>query len=337
MRRIFIICMALCFLLYACTEPTSPEPRTRTVFAMDTVMDLTVYTENEVLLTEASKRILELENKLSVTISGSEIHTLNTTGTSTLSEDTLFLLESALELCKNTNGELDISIYPVLSAWGFTTGEYQVPASDELNALLEKVDYSAVNLSDNICRIPDGMQLDMGSVAKGYTGDLLCEYFREEGIASALLNLGGNVHALGCKPDGTPWRVAVQHPTNSDYLGVLELDDMAAITSGGYERYFTDEDGEVYWHIIDPSDGYPADNGLVSVTVVGKRGLICDAMSTALFIMGLDDGVEYWRSRDDFDVIFVTEDEKVYITEGVADIFTMSDAYADMPFEILER
>lgn len=338
MKQLAIVCGVICLLFSGCSKEVSVEPQTRTVFAMDTIMNLTVYTESETLMDEASGRITDLENKLSVTLEGSEIHTLNTEGTSFLSEDTRALMKTALELCDSTDGALDISIYPLVTAWGFTTGEYRIPDDAELKELLDKVDYTAVELDGSNALIHNGMKIDLGSVAKGYTGDVIYGLLRDSGVTSALLSLGGNVHALGSKPDGTDWRVAVQHPTKEDYLGVLSISDVAAITSGGYERYFVGDDGATYWHIIDPATGSPVDSGLISVTIVGKNGLVCDGLSTALFVMGLEDATEYWRSGEqEFEAIFVTEDEDVYITEGLQERFTLAQAYANLNLTVITQ
>ena len=305
---------------------------------MDTVMDLTVYTGNEALLSDAINRIHELESKLSVTIDGSEVHAVNTTGTGELSDDTTILLTSALELCASTGGALDISIYPVVSAWGFTTGEYRIPETAELETLLNHVNHNAIVLEESVVSVPNGMQIDLGSVAKGYTGDIISALLKENGVTSALLNLGGNIQAIGSKPDGSAWRVAVQHPTEAEYLGVLSISDEAAITSGGYERYFIGEDGQTYWHIIDPTTGAPVDSGLISVTIVGKSGLVCDGLSTALFVMGLEKAAQYWRSAaEEFEAILVTDDGNIYITEGLQEKFTLSESHKDAVLTVITR
>ncbi len=331
MKRAFALPLLLAFLLTGCSGQTSPEqdsaaqPVTGTVFAMDTVMDLTIY-GGEDLLSAAQARIADLESKLSVTAESSEIYEVNHSGSGTLSADTADLLSRALELCGRTDGALDISIYPVVRAWGFTTGEYRVPGSEELEQLLAHVDYARIDLDEasGSVSLPDGMEIDLGSVAKGYTGDQVTALLRESGVTSALLNLGGNVQALGSKPDGSPWRIAVRDPSGDGYIGILEIVDQAVITSGGYERYFV-EDGQTYWHIIDPASGTPVRNGLVSVTIVGGSGLTCDGLSTALFVMGLEDAAAFWRESDDFEAVLVTEDGQIFITEGLEDVFSLPD------------
>lgn len=334
MKRYIGLLMAV-MLLTSCSRhesvPAGPSqsdngvPNSVSIFAMDTFMEMTAYGGNDALMHDAEQRILELESLFSVTDENSEIYTLNQNGEAALSADTEALMQQALEMCTRTHGSLDISIYPVLRTWGFTTGSYQVPDSDMLSELLTHVDYRAVSLTNGTAAIPDGMELDLGSVAKGYASDQVAKLLRENGVTSALLNLGGNVQVIGSKPDGTAWRVAVQAPENDGYLGVLEVRDKAAITSGGYERYFADSDGQVYWHIIDPATGAPAHSGLVSVTVVGESGTICDALSTALFVMGLDKAVEHWRQHQDFDAVFVLEDGSVAITAGLKDSFSLAD------------
>lgn len=310
------------------------EPQIASLFAMDTEMELTVYGGGTDLLDRAEAEIVYLEGLLSTTDPDSEVFALNRDGKGSLSPEPLDLLDQALALCRETEGALDLSIYPVVRAWGFTTGEYRVPSEDELAALLSRVNYTKIQQEGNRVILGAGMELDLGSVAKGYTGDRLLTLFREDGVTSALLNLGGNVQALGAKPDGSPWRIAVQDPSGSDYLGVLPIMDQAVITSGGYERFF-ELDGQVYWHIMDPATGRPARNGLVSVTVVGDSGVYCDALSTALFIMGEKKAEEFWRARRDFDLVLLTEGGRLLLTPGLADKFQLWEGRTEQ-VEVIE-
>lgn len=339
---------ALCMSLYGCGQAAAGSDsltkimETSTIFAMDTVMELQVYGD-AALLTEAEQKIRSLENAVSVTKEDSDIGILNKEKTSIFSEETAELMDRALSICERTEGALDISIYPVVKAWGFTTGEYAVPSEKDLDALLENVDYTKIVFENDsigaVCNIPDGMQIDLGSVAKGYTSSMIYDYFKDNGIESGLINLGGNVQCIGTKPNGDSWKVAIKSPfmdSASGIFGVLKAADVAVITSGGYERYF-EQDGEIYWHIIDPENGKPADNGLVSVTIVGKDGCLCDGLSTALFVMGLDEAVDFWQKSDDFDAIFIAEDGSAYITEGIADSFTLSSEYYDTEITVIHR
>lgn len=335
MKRVFASLLLAALFLTGCsrdtavtTQPTETQPDqgkavSATVFAMDTVMDLTIYGDEDLLI-QAEQYIMQLESSLSVTDENSEIYRLNQTGTIDLSEDAARLLEQGLELCRMTNGALDLSIYPVLRAWGFTTGEYQVPQKDEIAELLKYVDYKDILFGggSGTVSLENGMKIDLGSVAKGYTGDRLAQMFKENGVTSGLLNLGGNVQTIGAKPDGSPWRVAIQDPESSDNLAVLEVVDKAVITSGGYERYF-EEDGQVYWHILDPDTGHPAHSGVISATIVGESGVLCDGLSTGLFVMGVENAAELWRENKSFEAVLVTEDDCIYITQGLEDDFSL--------------
>ena len=260
--------------------------------------------------------------KQAITMAFEEI---NANGGGTLSEDTTYLLERSLDLYDSTNGVFDIAIYPIMDAWGFTTGNYTIPSDETIESLLPLTDANDILYdkdSASISFAKDGMKIDFGGIAKGYTSGRIADIYRECGVTSGLINLGGNVQVVGTKTDGSKWRVAVQSPeAEDDYLGILSTADRAVITSGGYERYF-EQDGMKYHHIIDPSTGHPANNGLVSVTIVSADGTLADGLSTSLFIMGKDKAAEYWRAHsDEFDTILEDEDGVLYVTEGIADDF----------------
>ena len=227
-------------------------------------------------------------------------------------------------MAEKTNGTLEPTIYPVLTAWGFTTDNKRVPQSEEITELLKNVDYRRIELSGEELTVPEEMQLDLGAAAKGYTADLITVLLKEQGVNSAILSLGGNIQAIGSRPDGSDWRIGIRAPWEDGYLGVLEISDSAVVTSGGYENYFEDENGTVYWHILDPSTGYPTNSGLESVTVIGTEGRLCDALSTALFVMGAEKTEAYWQENGGFDMILVTDEHETLITEGIADQFTLS-------------
>lgn len=312
------------------------QVQTKYLYAMDTYFILSAYgPEGEEALNQCEEKVMALEAALSVTQNDSDVVKVNTKGTAVVSEDTFLLIQKALTLCEETGGALDITLYPVLREWGFTTDSYQVPDEQELKLLLEKVDYQGIvaEESDRNIQVPQGAELDLGAVAKGYTGDCLIEIMQQNGVSSAMLDLGGNVQTLGSKPDGSPWRIAIRDPFymngeagSVNEVGVLEVIDKCVITSGSYERYF-EENGERYWHILDPADGCPADSGLVSVTVVGDSGVRCDGLSTALFVMGKDEAVDFWRQANDFEMILMTEDRELYITEGLEESFVCSEGW----------
>lgn len=313
MRRILSLCLSLVLLAGCAPAPAQAAPAAeRTFFAMDTVMTLRLYQGgDEALLDQAEDQTRELEALWSVTDENSEIYALNHGGSAAgLSPETADLLDTALGMCERTDGALDISIYPVLRAWGFTTGEYAVPDDETLAVLLSHVDYTQVLQEGTSAILPDGMEIDLGSVAKGSAGWRLAHLLKKNGVTSATLDLGGNIQTVGAKPDGSPWRIGIRNPDGDGNLGVVEVTDKAVVTSGGYERYF-EQDGVRYWHILDPKTGKPARNGLASVTVVGENGVLCDALSTALFVMGKEKAIAFWLNNVfdlHFGLILVEED-----------------------------
>lgn len=310
-------------LLPACKPAESKV--SESVFAMDTYMQLDVYGTRE-CLEKLKTEINRLDGLLSPIDENSDIYRVNQGGTAEVSSDTKRLVKRSLELCEQTNGNLDITVYPIVEKWGFISKNYAIPSKDELNALIKNTGYGRVKADDIKITVPVGFKLDLGAVAKGYAADRSKEILNDAGVDSALLNLGGTVLAHGKKPDGENWKVGVTDPGNPDeYMGVIECADKTVVTSGNYERYF-EQNGKRYCHIIDPKTGYPADNGVTSVTVISDDGTKNDALSTALFVMGVDKAKEYIKTNGGFDCIILTEDNKAYITEGLRDSFSLKNS-----------
>ena len=328
--------LVLLTLFTGCSSEKAEEHRSD-LFAMDTYMELKVWcSDGEQAFSEASARITELENTFSVTIPESDISKVNHAEGQTIevSPDTALVVQKGIEIGDTSSGALDISIYPVLQAWGFTSQEKHVPSKETLRKELERVDYSRIRMEGNSITLPSDMQTDLGALAKGYTGDEVIRIFHDHGAKSAIVSLGGNVQTLGTRPDGSLWKVGVVNPyIPSENMGVLEIADQAVITSGNYERYF-EENGVRYWHIIDRKDGEPADNGLVSVTIVGSSGLECDALSTALFVESTEGAVSHWKRDSSFEMLLVTDDGRILLTEGLRDVFTNQST---MPIEVIEH
>ena len=336
-KIIWTAILTMTVLLTGCAGAPTQELERTAFFAMDTAMEFTVYGEAN-LLDEAKSIICSVEEQVSVTDEHSDIYAINHTGSGKLSGNSAELMEQALELCRRTDGALDISVYPIVRAWGFTTGNYQVPDEETIQSLLPLVDYTKIqyDASTGTVALLEGMEIDLGSIAKGYAGQLAAQMLRERGVESALLNLGGNVQTVGTKPDGSPWQIGIKDPKGEDAMMVLSIADQAVVTSGGYERYF-EQDGQTYWHIMDPFTGRPADSGLISVTIVGDEGVVCDGLSTALFVMGLEKAADLWAQSGDFEAVFVTASGEVYITEGLRDHFALTERYADTPVSVIER
>lgn len=342
-KRVLCALLALCVCALA---GCSQKPVESTTFAMDTVMNFTLYGGWDREKTKETRdwmtsRLAYCDEMFSATDENSDIAQVNRAAGQPveLKNPTAELLSQALELCRVTDGALDITAYPAVKAWGFTTEEHRVPSEEELAELAAKIDYTAVKLEGNTVTLPEGMEIDLGAVAKGYAGDQTAATARESGVASALLDLGqSTIVAVGSKPGGKPWRIGVVDPARPEnYFAVVELEDMAMGTSGGYQRYF-EQDGVTYWHILDPDTAAPARAGLASVTVVAPSALTCDGLSTALFVMGLEEGTAFWRDHPEleFEAIFVTEDGEIYRTAGLEGRFSLAEGYADREVTVLE-
>lgn len=312
-------------MLTACQNSDENKKVSKDIFAMDTYMTVTAYGKNaENGVNKAVDEINRLETVLSAEKQESDIYKLNETGSGTLSTDTKNIVSKALEINKTTNGAFDISIYPLMVKWGFTTQKYNVPSKNEISKLLKDVDSSKIifdEKSGNI-KLKENMKIDLGGIAKGYTSNRVMQIFKECGVKSGLVSLGGNVQALGTKTDGTAWQIAIENPDkSSDYIGVVSVKDKAVITSGGYERYF-EKNGKTYHHILDPETGYPAESGLKSVTIVSDDGTLADALSTSLFVMGKEKALDYWREhKNEFDTVLVEDNGDITITGGLEKIF----------------
>lgn len=294
-------------------------PYTEHLFAMDTIMSITAY-GSEQAVTDACDRIYELEKKLSAVNENSEIYSVNNSGgrACAVSDETAEIIESALSYSERTGGSIDISVYPLVREWGFTAGAYKVPSDEIINELKNYVDYRNISVSGNEITLPENGMIDLGAVAKGYASDAVKAVLLERGVTSAIINLGGNVMAVGSKPDGSSWTVAVADPyAPDDYICTISAVDTAVITSGNYQRYFIADDGTRCCHIIDPKTGKPADSGIVSATIIGGSGIMCDALSTAVFVMGADEAEKLWCASEDFEMIIITDSGEMLITDGI--------------------
>lgn len=317
-------------------------PYTSSDFIMGTYVTQRIYGENaEEAAKEVRQRLEDIENRMTINAPGGEINNLNEmagNGVVTLSSDTYYVIREALTYSELSGGAFDITIGPVVKLWGVFSDDARVPEPHEVE---EKV--KLVNYRDLILEEPDkakltkpGQIVDLGAIAKGYGGDEAIRIYKKHGIKSAYINLGGNTVVLGSKPDGSPWRVAIQNPRgeNNTYIGIVPVTDKAVVTSGDYERYF-EKDGKRYHHIFDPKTGYPAESDLISASVITEKSIMADVLSTAVFVLGLDKGMELIENLEGVEGIFVTREKKVYVSSGLAETFIFDDKSGE--FEYVQK
>ena len=290
-----LLCCALVLPLSACGEDKST---TQQIFAMDTVMDLTAYGKKAddginaaISIINSMDTLLDPENERSKTY---EInHAMG--GSVVVNEQIAKMLRTAQTVYERSDGALDLTTYPLSKLWGFIDQNYRVPAD---------------------------MSLSFGAVAKGCASDYAIQAMRAAGVTSGVVSLGGNVQTLGKKPDGSDWNIAVQDPNDTgSYLGYLTVGETAVITSGSYQRFFT-EGGQKYHHILSPKTGLPVNNGLLSVTIVCEDGTMADCLSTAMFVLGPQAALNYWRTYGGFEMVLVKSDGHVILTNGLYGKFT---------------
>ncbi len=228
------------------------------------------------------------------------------------------LIRKGLLYSRLSHGVFDISIAPVTEQWSFQTEPPKLPDKDPLQEALRLVDYKNIILSgDRIAFARQGVRIDLGAIAKGYIADRVKEYLLNNGVRSAIINLGGNILCIGSKPDGTPFRIGIQKPQaeRNETIAVMDIKDLSVVTSGVYERFFQ-LNGKLYHHILDPTTGYPRRSGLLAVTILSKKSVDGDGLSTTCFSLGLEEGTKLIEGLTDTYAVFLTEDGKAHYTKG---------------------
>lgn len=326
-RCVILIFICLALLLCAC----SAKSVSHEFFAMDTVMQLTAYGAHAAdALADAEAEVYRLEALLSCQDAGAELARCNA-GQRSVSEETAQLVRTALAFSDATGGAYDPTLGVVSQTWGFGSGEAHVPEAEALTALLAHTGADKVQLDGSDILLTDGVQLDLGGIAKGYAAGCIRTILQDAGVSSAIVSLGGNIAVVGTKPSGEDWQIGLQDPANPDAcFGVVSVSDACVVTSGSYQRFF-ESNGVRYHHILNPQTGYPAESGLLSVSVIAQDDAMADALSTALFVMGLDAGAAFQKAGTlPFEAVFVTTDGSVYITAGLTERYR-----SDRPYQVL--
>jgi len=314
-------------LLVGCNDVSETnEPISKSSFMLGTVVSISVYgIEDETIFTQVFDRLKEIEAKMSKTIETSEISRINIYSETSdinkqleIDSDVFNVIERAIEYGDKSNDRFDITLAPIVELWGIGTEKETIPEKEDINKLLTTVGQDKIKInSKNNISISQNTQIDLGGIAKGYAADEVERMLRESGVNKAIINLGGNVKVIGEKNKGIPFKIGIQDPISerNNYLGIVEVTDKTIVTSGDYERYF-EVDGIRYHHIFDPTTGYPFETNVASVTVIGDESIVADVMSTILYLMDINEGIEFVDTLEGVDCIYVTKDKEIYLSNG---------------------
>lgn len=352
-QRLLLLSLALLLILGGCTgdpggsnpDPAGAaasgaslkEPVKKSYYIFDTIVQIKVYDSRitERHFEEIGELLNKIDAEMSRTNTESELYAVNMQAgikPVRVSENTFKVISKAADYTELTGGRFNLAIGPLVNLWDIGSEGARVPASSEINKRMPLIDYRQLQLDPETRKVylkKKEMVLDLGGIAKGYSADVIAEYLTAHGFQSAIIDLGGNVLALGHKPGGQKWTIGIQDPDEArgNPIGSLKVENRTIVTSGVYERYFV-QDGKAYHHILDSDTGYPVDNGLNSVTIVTERSIDADALSTALFSMGLEKGLAFAEQLEHVEALFITKDKKVHITPGLAEILEMTnDSY----------
>lgn len=333
---IVIFCIAALIFLGVRTQNMKKQNVDSETFsgkAMGTAIKKTIYAENAAVRTQVDDQIddclQELENQISVRVDDSEVSKCNRNyavdGLYQLSDDLLGYLKQEMEIYKETNGAFSPCIRPISDLWGIEDGDQEVPTQESIVEVLDSTNPVNIEIQeDGIVFHAEHMAIDFGAVGKGIAGDRIFDLLSDSNVEGAVVSIGGTIAVYGNKGNGKPWHIGIQDPraAEGEVLGVLNTAGNTFIsTSGDYEKYF-EADGKRYHHIFDPATGYPAESGLISVTIIGDSGFLSDALSTACFVMGLEKGMAYAEEKG-VEAVFVTADKEVYVTKGIKKNFNI--------------
>jgi len=324
-KRAFIILTAFCLMLVMTAGHADEPKESRVGFFLDTVITLTAYTEKPELLEKALEECGRYEQMLSRTIDGSDVWKINHAEGQpvTVNPETREILETANAVSEKSGGAFDVTIAPCSTMWDFTSGEKNVPDAAALAAAAEKVDYRKILIEGDTVTLPAGMMIDLGGIAKGYIADAVKKQLAEAGIQHAILSFGGNIVAIGMKPDGSTWKVGIQDidKATGEIMMISQNFGGSTVTSGIYERGF-EKDGVYYHHILDSETGWPIQSELASVTIFSESSMMGDALSTAVFALGIDEGSRLIEATEGTEALFIRKDRSAVGTSGVREYLT---------------
>ena len=320
-KRLTALLSASILLLSGCSGLPRERSQTYTDTLFDTVISVQIFDSvDEDVLKGCEKLCKKYDSMFSNKIEDSEISRINSAGGNPVevSKETIKLIKKGIYYSEMSDGAFDITIAPVSSLWDFKAETPSVPSPEAIAEAVSHVNYENIIIRDNTVKLTDPHAgIDLGAIAKGYIADRIKDYLEEEGVRHAMINLGGNVLAMGSKLDGSDYNIGIQEPFDEtgEPITSVKISDKSVVTSGIYQRYFK-ADGKIYHHILDPNTGYPCENNLYSVTILTDSSLTADALSTTCFLLGYDRGMKLINQLDNVDAVFITNDNQIHYSKN---------------------
>ena len=320
-KRLTALLSASILLLSGCSGLPRERSQTYTDTLFDTVISVQIFDSvDEDVLKGCEKLCKKYDSMFSNKIEDSEISRINSAGGNPVevSKETIKLIKKGIYYSEMSDGAFDITIAPVSSLWDFKAETPSVPSPEAIAEAVSHVNYENIIIRDNTVKLTDPhASIDLGAIAKGYIADRIKDYLEEEGVRHAMINLGGNVLAMGSKLDGSDYNIGIQKPFDEtgEPITSVKISDKSVVTSGIYQRYFK-ADGKIYHHILDPNTGYPCENNLYSVTILTDSSLTADALSTTCFLLGYDRGMKLINQLDNVDAVFITNDNQIHYSKN---------------------
>ncbi|MEG2198822.1 MAG: FAD:protein FMN transferase [Anaerovorax sp.] len=337
-KKIFIIGLLVFFtaslFLVGCSTPkeevAKSQPLSKSNFQLDTVVTISLYNwTDEGTFDRAFDEIRRLENLLSVDKEGSDLDKIWKNGGkawTAVSPETLEVIKSSLAYSELSQGYFDISTGPLISLWNIQDGQGHYPSNEELAVAKAQTGYQRILINDDgeVMLQDPGMKANLGAIAKGYIADKVKELLVGEGVKSGIINLGGNVLVIGENPNGEPFHIGIQdpHKKTGEVLGSIDARNISLVSSGINERYFEYE-GKRYHHILDPFTGFPSEKGIAGVTILSEKSMDGDALSTTVFLLGIEKGMALIESLPNKEAIIVDNEGKLHCTKGAEELLNL--------------